>query len=306
MAPTPPAASEPDKVSTGAASERSLTGLSFLFPKQVPEGLELESASVSPIGCCHSPLGSLDALDTYLATYRTADGTQMLAVQSLRVVGGPTPSTAATRAESNTVVHGFPAQLGRLGSARWLTWDEDGAVFNVYTPTELTETQVTAFAESIVPDRKTAAFTSSPPAGYTVRYEGKGSVPAAWSTTLHFVRDGAQISVVIKQLSAAELANQEIRDWFGSPGYKRVKVGEADALDFTSRDTVALLWNIAADVGVNLQTDGLSEESALAFARSLQPVDEATFRAMAGGKLAIESGSQLPFPDGTTIITLEK
>jgi hypothetical protein len=137
-------------------------------------------------------------------------------------------------------------------------------VFNVYALTELTETQVTAFAEAIVPDRKTAAFTSSPPAGYDVRYEGKGIVPAAWSTTLHFERDGAQISVVIKQLSTAELANQEVSEKFGSPGYKRVKVGEADALEFTSRESVALLWNTTVDVGVNLQTDGLSEESALA------------------------------------------
>jgi hypothetical protein len=298
---TVPIVSESDNGGTGSLVEGSLIGLSFLFPTQLPEGLELKSVSVSPIGCCPRSFGSLDALDVFLATYGTADGKQMLAVTSFRVVGRSTPSTTARRVEKNAVVHGFTGHLDRLGSARWLTWDEDGATFNIYAPVELTEAQLTAFAEAIVLDKTTAAFTSSPPAGYAARYEGEGIVPAAWSTTLNFERAGAQVSVVIQQLSEAARATNEVREMFGSPGYKRVKINEANALVFVSGETVALSWNIAADVGVELQTDGLSEESSLALARSLQPVDEATFRATVGSKLSVESGSELSLANGQSV-----
>ena len=104
-------------------------------------------------------------LDSYFVTYITRDGQQMLAVRSVRVVGTPTQTTLVSRSDGNTSVHGFPARMSRYGLARQLTWDEDGEEFNVYAPTELTEEQVTAFADSIVPDKTTADFTSSPPPG---------------------------------------------------------------------------------------------------------------------------------------------
>lgn len=304
--PTVPVVSEPGNVDAGAVLEGSLNGVSFLYPKQLPEGLELKSVSVSPLGCCP---GSPDSLDAFLATYLSADGKQMLAVSSLRVVGGPTPPTTAQRSDMNATVHGFPARLGQFGSAWQLTWDEDGGVFSVYAPAELSESQVTAFAQTVIPDKTTAAFTASPPAGYAVRYRGEAVVPPAWSVTLNFESETAQVSVAIQQLSEAARAGQELRAKFGSPGFKRVKIGELDALVFGGSQTVAVIWNVALDVGVNLQTDGLGEKSALVFARSLQPVDEANFRATVGSKLSIESGSRFPLPGGPspgTLITTAK
>lgn len=290
-----PVVSEPDQVATGSAVEGSLNGVSLLLPKQLPDGMELKSASVSPVGCCSE---SMAFLDSYFVTYITRDGQQMLAVRSVRVVGTPTQTTLVSRSDGNTSVHGFPARMSRYGLARQLTWDEDGEEFNVYAPTELTEEQVTAFADSIVPDKTTADFTSSPPSGYAKRYAGKSIVSPAWMLTLNFESDKAQVSVDVQQLSEAFRAARELSEKFGAPGFKRVKIGEADGLAFTATETVALTWNLAVDEGVNVQTDGLSEESALAFARSLQPVDEATFRATVGSKLSIESGSLFPLPGG--------
>jgi hypothetical protein len=307
---TVPFISEPATVSEGSTQARSLSGISFLVPKQLSDGLELESASVSPAGCCPE---SFDPFDSFLATYLSADGSQMLVVQSLRVVGESTSPTTSPKSDNNAIIHGLPAKLIQIDSAWRLKWLEDGNVFNVYAPAEFTESAVTTFAEKVIPGNATAAFISSPPVGFALRYEGKSIVPPVWSMILNFEGNDLRASVNVKQLSAASLASKEIIKKFGAPGYKRVKVGEADALVTTFTPSaghphVALVWNIAADQSVTVETDGLSEESALEFARLLQRVDEATFRATVGTKLSIQSGSELSLPNGqqVTVITTTK
>lgn len=211
-------------------------------------------------------------------TYRvfgrpTADGATLAAsvvvvVPADRAVDGSTPEPEPLRVHGRDV-----AVAGDDFGQRILSWTQaDGRTIGVMT-FGLSQTELVALAESLLPADATVAAPSLPP-GFTAIGTGAVSdeVPLR-SLQVWEAKDGDRFNVSIvesKEDTAGELA------WW-LPGGRAIEVRGKNGVSL-ARAKVLLAWRERPGTTVVLEGQGLTERELLEIAEGLHPVDDDGWR----------------------------
>jgi hypothetical protein len=311
-----------------SAANTSLAGMTLLLPKSLPKHFRVQNASVMPLG---TPAGGPPGFVSHAIALQGANATEVIMISAFGGGGGGSSGTIPPNPAAKTYrVHGIDAELVGGAPSKQLTWTENGLMYFVAATGSITETDLVALANTVAPaPPKSAAFTMPTPANYAVTFDGNPNEQQTWSYDVNYSRENLDrqqddnisysVSPGVKGLPGG--LN------FGAPAdgqTKKITIGGATATltrfdpmanapadvraSTPSRsDVVTITWRHpdGLDIGVNAQ--GLTDDEAVAFAESLQKVDEATFKTTLGERLMDQgpggAGGFAPDFSGPDVVT---